>query len=313
MKNFKSGEAEVLNTGMIFDIKRYAIHDGPGIRTTVFFKGCLLNCPWCHNPEGKAREQEFMWWKEKCIGCRDCQNACTKGAISFSDDSFLLEETKCDLCGACADACHLQALKLAGEKMTVARVRKEIEKDVSFYDESGGGVTLSGGEPLMQPDFCRHVLKVCQELDIHTVVDTCGHVDSDVLLDISKHVDLFLYDLKVIDDKKHTTFTGVSNRLIMENLKRLSQSGRRIIVRFPLVPGVNDDEKDVSELGEFVSSLKGIEELNILPYHKAGVEKSRRLTKPADSSFTSPSPSVERLGEIQRKLKESGLRIQIGG
>jgi len=298
---------------MVFDIKRYAIHDGPGIRTTVFLKGCLLNCPWCHNPEGKAKEQEFMWWKEKCIGCRECQSVCTKDAITFPDDFLLLDMTKCDLCGACADACHSQAMKLVGKKMTVTQVMKEIEKDMAFYDESGGGVSLSGGEPLLQPDFSHSLLKACKELRIHTAVDTCGHVNTDVLLKISKHVDLFLYDLKVINDEKHTRFTGVSNKLILENLKKLSRDGQKIVVRFPLVPGVNDDEKDILELGEFVSSLNNVKELSILPYHKAGVEKSRRLGRPADSFFVNHTPLAETLREIEEELKGFGLKIQIGG
>jgi pyruvate formate lyase activating enzyme len=313
MKNFKSEEANVLNAGMVFDIKRYAIHDGPGIRTTVFLKGCLLNCPWCHNPEGKAKEQEFMWWKEKCMGCRECQSVCPKGAITFPDDFLLLDKTKCDLCKACVDACHSEALKLVGKNMTLTRVMKEIEKDTPFYDESGGGATLSGGEPLIQPDFSHRLLKACKELRIHTVVDTCGHADSDVLLKISKHVDLFLYDLKVISDEKHTKFTGLSNKLILENLKKLSHNGQKIIVRFPLVPGVNDDEKDISELGEFVSSLEGVKELSILPYHRTGVEKSKRLRKPTDLFFMNQSPSAETLSEIEKKLKDFGLKIQIGG
>ena len=298
---------------MVFDIKRYAIHDGPGIRTTVFLKGCLLNCSWCHNPEGKAREQEFMWWKERCIGCRDCQNVCTKGAISFLDDSFVFDNKKCDLCRACADACHSQALKLVGKEMTVTQAMKEIEKDMVFYDESGGGVTLSGGEPLLQPDFSASLLRACKEIGIHTAVDTCGHADSDIVSQISKHVDLFLYDLKLINDEKHAKFTGVSNKLILENLKRLSDNGQKIIVRFPLVPGVNDDEKDVLELGGFVSSLKDVKELSILPYHKAGVEKSKRLKKPTDLFFVNHSPSAETLREVEQKLRGFGLRIQIGG
>ena len=299
--------------GMIFDIKRYAIHDGPGIRTTVFLKGCPLNCLWCHNPEGKVREQEFMWWKERCIGCRDCQSVCTEGAISFSDDSLLLDKRKCDQCGACVDACHSQALKMVGKKMTVTQVMKEIEKDIVFYDESAGGATFSGGEPLMQPDFLHRLLKACKELGIHTAVDTCGYANSDDLLEISKHVDLFLYDLKVINDEKHMEFTGVSNKLILENLKKLSHNGQKIIVRFPLIPGVNDDEEDILELGAFVSSLGNVRELSILPYHKAGVEKVKRLKKPKDSLFTSHPPSAETLSEIEEDLRNFGLKIQIGG
>jgi pyruvate formate lyase activating enzyme len=313
MKNLISSKADVVNTGMVFDIKRYAIHDGPGIRTTVFLKGCLLKCPWCHNPEGKAREQEFMWWKEKCLGCRDCEKVCTKGAIFFSDDSFLLDKTKCDLCGVCRDACHSEALRLIGREMTVAQVMEQVEKDVSFYDESAGGVTLSGGEPLMQPDFSHRLLEACKELGIHTVVDTCGHVSSDILLKVSKHVDLFLYDLKVIDDEKHTRFTGVSNKLILENIKKLSHQGQKVVVRFPLVPGLNDDEKDALELGEFVSSLAEVRELCILPYHKAGVAKLERLNRPADSCFINLSPAAVKLDEIERMLRDFGLKIKVGG
>ncbi|MDH5783048.1 MAG: glycyl-radical enzyme activating protein [Candidatus Bathyarchaeota archaeon] len=299
--------------GMIFDIKRYAIHDGPGIRTTVFLKGCPLKCLWCHNPEGITREQEFMWWKERCIACRDCQKVCIKGAISFLDDYLLLNQLKCDLCRACVDACHSQALKLVGKKMTVTQVIKKIEKDMIFYDQSGGGVTFSGGEPLMQPHFLHSLLKACRELGIHTAIDTSGFANSEVLLKISKHVDLILYDLKVINDEKHVKFTGVSNKPILENLKKLSGYRRKIIVRFALIPSVNDDEKDIQELGAFVSSLKSVKELSILPYHKAGVEKFKRLMKPKNSLFIGSLPSDEKLSEIERKLKNFGLKIQTGG
>jgi pyruvate formate lyase activating enzyme len=301
------------DTGIIFDVKRYAIHDGPGIRTTVFLKGCLLDCPWCHNPEGKAKESEFIWWEEKCIGCRDCRNACTKGAISFSDDSLALDRTKCDVCGACTDACPSEALKLVGRKMTVAGVLTEIEKDIPFYDQSGGGVSLSGGEPLLQPDFSYSLLKACKELGIHTAVDTCGQVDFDVLLKISRHVDLFLYDLKVINDEKHKSYTGVSNKLILENLRKLSDKGHRVVVRFPLIPGVNDHQRDIRELGELVSSLEGAKEVSILGYHKGGVEKSKRLMRPKHSFCADRIPSAEALREIKNKLKEFGLKVQVGG
>jgi pyruvate formate lyase activating enzyme len=298
---------------LVFDIKRFAIHDGPGIRTTVFLKGCPLNCLWCHNPEGKAREREFMWWREKCMGCRDCQGACTKSAISFSDDSLLLDRRKCDLCGACVNACHSQALKLIGREMTVVQIMQEIEKDTLFYDESKGGVTFSGGEPLMQPSFLLDLLKACKEMGIHTAVDTCGYANSDVLLKISKHVDLFLYDVKVIDDEKHIKFTGVSNKLVLDNLNMLSKIGQKIIVRFTLIPGVNNDKEDILELGAFVSSLENVKEISILPYHKGGIEKLKRLRKPEDLLFVSHSPTAEAISEIERTLKDFGLTTQIGG
>ena len=299
--------------GIVFDIKRYAIHDGPGIRTSVFLKGCLLKCPWCHNPEGKAKEPEFMWWAEKCIGCKDCQSACSKDAISFSDDSLLIDKAKCDFCGACTDACPSEALKLVGEEMTVTQVLKVIEKDRVFYDQSGGGVSLSGGEPLLQPEFSLSLLKACKERGIHTAVDTCGHVDSDVLMRIGEHVDLFLYDLKLINDEKHEKFTGVSNRLILENLKELSDSGQKMVVRLPLVPGINDDETNIQEVGEFFSSLGGVKEINVLPYHKGGVEKSRRLNGPQDQLYENKAPSAQTLNRVERQLRSFGLKVQVGG
>jgi len=197
--------------------------------------------------------------------------------------------------------------------MMAAETMKEVEKDMVFYDESGGGVTFSGGEPLMQSDFLHSLLKACKELGIHTAVDTCGYANSDIFSEISKHVDLFLYDLKVINDEKHMRFTGVSNKLILENLKKLSRNGQRITVRFPLIPSVNDEEEDILELGTFVSSLSNVEELSILPYHKGGVEKVKRLKKPEDSLFMSHHPSAERLSEIEKELEDFGLKIQIGG
>lgn len=299
--------------GMIFDIKRYAIHDGPGIRTTVFLKGCPLNCLWCHNPEGKSAEQEFMWWEKRCIGCRDCQKACAKNAVSFSDDTLILDVGECDFCGACLTVCHSQALELIGKELTASQLMREIEKDLAFYDESGGGVTFSGGEPLMQPVFLRNLLRACKEKEIHTAVDTCGYVDPKIFLDIGDLADLFLYDLKVIDDKKHIEFTGVSNKLILENVKRLSDTGHRVIMRFPLIPNMNDKETDVLELGTFVSSLGNVKELHILPYHKAGVEKAKRLKKQQEPLFVSHPPSAERLSEIVEMLRDFGLEIQVGG
>jgi len=301
------------NIGVIFDIKRYAIHDGPGIRTTVFLKGCPLNCLWCHNPEGKSIKQEFMWWKERCIGCRECQDVCPQDAISFLEDSIVVYENKCELCGACAEACYAKALELVAKDMTLKQVMQEIEKDTVFYEESGGGVTFSGGEPLMQPGFVHNLLKACKEKGIHTALDTCGYVKTEVLLKISEYVELFLYDLKVIDDSKHVKFTGVSNNLILENMKNISGIGKNIIVRFPLIQGVNEDEKDILELGEFVSSLKNLNEIDILPYHKAGVKKGERIKNQNVPKFITHIPSAKKINEVAETLKSFGLKVKIGG
>jgi pyruvate formate lyase activating enzyme len=293
--------------GMIFDIKRYAIHDGPGIRTTVFFKGCPLTCSWCHNPEGKSPEPEFMWWEKKCLNCRDCQKKCPNNAISFSD-TFIIEKEKCNLCKTCLDACHTGALELIGKEMTVSDVVKEIEKDIPFYDESQGGVTISGGEPLMQPDFLCNLLKACKTRGITTALDTCGYAPLDVLLTISEYVDLFLYDVKTMDDTVHKKVTGVSNTRILTNLKALVH--KNVIVRFPLIPGVNNDEKDVESLGKFVYSL-GLHTIAVLPYHAAGIEKVKRLQ--SNTVYMTNPPTAETIQKTKTILQETGLNVQVGG
>ena len=293
--------------GIIFDIKRYAIHDGPGIRTTVFFKGCPLTCSWCHNPEGKSPEPEFMWWEKKCLNCRDCQKKCPTNAISFSD-TFIIEKEKCNLCKVCLDACHTGALELIGKEMTVSDVVKEIEKDIPFYDESQGGVTMSGGEPLMQPDFLYDLLKACKARGITTALDTCGYAPLDVLLTISEYVDLFLYDVKTMDDTVHKKVTGVSNTKILTNLKALVH--KNVIVRFPLIPGVNDDEKDIESLGKFVYSL-GLHNITVLPYHAAGIEKVKRLQ--SNTVYMTNPPTAETIQKTKTIFQETGLNVQVGG
>jgi len=295
--------------GLIFDIKRYAVHDGPGIRTTVFLKGCPLTCLWCHNPEGISKESELMWSKERCIHCKTCQNACLQGALTFSDDALHINKNTCTLCTTCADVCPSQALEVIGKEMTVTQVIKEIEKDTIFYDESKGGVTFSGGEPLMQPDFLYQLLKACKEQGIHTAVDTSGYSSSDVLLKIGAYTDLFLYDVKVINDRIHKETTGVSNNLILKNLKELLRAGKEIIVRFPLIPGVNDGEKDIGELGEFVSSVT-VKKVNILPYHRAGIEKAKRLNQ---NPFMCEPPSHGGVTSVKKMLEECGLNVTVGG
>ncbi len=268
--------------GMIFDIKRYAIHDGPGIRTTVFLKGCPLRCRWCHNPEGIAKEQEIMIREDRCIQCKECITHCPKSAISLSSDTILLDKSSCDRCGLCIDACTAQSLVMVGNNMTEAQVLKEIEKDLIFYEESDGGVTFSGGDPLMQPKFISDLLDACKAQDIHTVVDTSGYIDVISLLKISKKVNLFLYDIKMMNNDKHRKYTGVSNKLILKNLELLSQQDQPIIIRIPLIPGINVDDVNIIELGTFVSSLKNIKEISLLPYHRSGVSKLKRLNKEQD-------------------------------
>ncbi|UCD96898.1 MAG: glycyl-radical enzyme activating protein [Candidatus Bathyarchaeota archaeon] len=298
-------------SGFIFDVKRFAIHDGPGIRTTVFFKGCPLDCPWCHNPEGKARQLEFMWAEADCLGCRDCKDACNRNAISFPKGSLLLEKEKCNFCQVCTQICPARALRIVGSETTVMEVMKELEKDVPFYDQSDGGVTFSGGEPLMQPLFLNDLAEACKDTGMHTTLDTCGYAEPESLQGISRHIDLFLYDLKMVDDEKHVRFTGVSNSLILENLRTLSRSGENVIVRYPLIPTVNDNDEDISKLADFVSTLKGVKEVHVLPYHRSWVTKSKGLIWAEEKPFDNHPPSPTSLKRIQGKLLDTGKKVLV--
>lgn len=299
-------------TGIVFDIKKFSIHDGPGIRTTVFFKGCPLNCWWCHNPESQAPEPELVFWEGRCIRCGACLEVCDPGAIFWDGDVVSTDGEKCTLCGACAEACYAEAREIVGREMTVAQVMAEIERDVPFYDESGGGVTFSGGEPLAQRDFLLALLRACREKEIHTAVDTCGFATWETFDNIREYVGLFLYDLKLMDAAKHQKFTGVSNGLILRNLQALSQRGHDIFLRVPIIPGINDDDEEVRRIGAFAAALPRLERVDILPYHRAGVEKYGRLNEVYELPETRP-PSDERMAEITQMLRGFGLQVKIGG
>lgn len=300
--------------GIIFDIMRYAIHDGSGIRTTVFLKGCPLRCWWCQNPEGISSSKDPMYFEYKCIRCRTCVHVCPVNAIAFEGDRLIIPQAACvSVCGICAEACPTGALKLIGREINVEELMKEIEKDVLLYDYSGGGVTFSGGEPLFQPLFLREALKECKRWDIHTALDTSGYASPKVFESIIEYVDLFLYDLKLLDNKEHQKYTGVSNRVIKKNLITLIEKGmgKNVILRFPVIPGITDTEKNVSELLSFVSCLKGINEIDILPFHDIG-EKYSRLGKKYKMKVHT-APSEEKLSYIKEKLEGIGLYVKIGG
>jgi len=297
-------------TGIIFDIERFALHDGPGIRITVFLKGCPLTCWWCQNPEGRDISTEIMFWADRCISCLTCEKVCPNVAISHLEGIIITSRDKCTLCGTCIEACPSGAREVIGKKMTVSEVMKEIEKDVIFYDESGGGATFSGGEPLMQPDFLNSLLLSCREQRIHTVVDTSGYAETRTLLNVSKNVDLFLYDLKLIDDDKHKRFTGVSNALILSNLRELSLHHDQIVIRVPIIPEINDDEENVSRIAEFVASLQNVTQIDILPFNKLSIDKHKRLQRPY--LLKKQSLSNERINEIEERLRRFGFKVQIG-
>ena len=299
-------------SGFIFDIKKYSVHDGPGIRTTVFFKGCPLQCAWCHNPESQAGAAEMMFRPQRCQHCGACVEACTSGAIQWSEDGPLTDWGKCVRCGDCVAVCYAEARERIGRATTVEQAMAEIERDVAFYDESGGGVTFSGGEPLLQPDFLGALLRACREKEIHTALDTSGFAAWETLDRLRADVDLFLYDLKTIDEARHWQFTGVSNAPILENLRRLSGLGHALLIRIPVIPTVNADDESVRQLGAFIASLPRVNGVELLRYHRIGLDKYDRLNLPYSLPDVQP-PSDRRMAEIAELLRQWGLSVKQGG
>lgn len=301
-----------MQSGTIFDIKRFAIHDGPGVRTTVFFKGCPLGCWLCHNPESQSFRAELMIRVGRCTLCGDCVEECAEQAITLNGAGVQIDRYRCDLCGACADACTAEAIEIAGRDVTVAELMVELEKDVVYYDESNGGVTISGGEPFAQPDFLLELLRSCRTRGIETVVDTCGYVAPQLFRRVAEHVDLFLYDLKIIDEQRHRQFTGVGVESIHDNLRWLAEQNRAVIVRFPLLPGVNDDEENIRAMGAFLVALANRPRVDILPYHRIGVDKYARLGREPRLANTQP-PSEQSLAAVAQRLVDCGLHVTVKG
>jgi pyruvate formate lyase activating enzyme len=259
--------------GLVFDIKHFAVHDGPGLRTTVFLKGCPLRCKWCHSPESQSPEPEIMVDGDRCIGCGECVANCPRGAIS---EPGRVDRAACDGCGRCAEGCYAEALELVGRRMTVSEVLAEVERDRLLIEVSGGGVTLSGGEPMAQPGFTEGLLRSLKGLGYHTALDTCGQCSWDTLSGALENVDLVLYDVKHMDPETHLKYTGVSNELIMDNLERTLGLGKRVWIRVPLIPGVNDGDHHLRQLGKYLGTL-GVESVQVLPYHILGVAKYEGL------------------------------------
>jgi pyruvate formate lyase activating enzyme len=297
--------------GVVFDIKRFALDDGPGIRTTVFLKGCPLHCWWCHNPEGQSPAPELMYRKNLCSSCGECEKTCLQRALSFKEKQLRIDRSKCNLCEACVQACPSGALTIVGKRMNVDDVIEELAKDSAFYDQSKGGITISGGEPLMQLGFLESILAACKKKHIHTAVDTSGYSSLSALKRIRNKTDLFLYDLKIMDNEKHRRFVGASNKCILENFRMLAEAGSRLLVRFPMIPSINDDELNITRTADFITSC-GINNLCLLPYHRSGIEKYRSLGRKYRLEQTE-SPSDRRINAVKKRFETHGVSVTVGG
>ena len=298
---------------LVFDIKRYSINDGPGIRVTVFFKGCPLNCLWCHNPESIAAQAQKLFTINKCIGCKECGRVCSLGACSLTSDGVLTDEGRCRLCGDCARACPTLATEISGRLFAIEEIVELIEKERPFFDQSGGGVTFSGGEPLLFPDYLIRLLIACGEKHIHRAVDTSGAVKTETLFKVVPHTDLFLYDLKMIDAAKHKHYTGVDNQLILDNLKVLAESGAAIQVRIPLIGGINQDIDSLQALAAFVAGLPGQQpDVSLLPYHDVGRNKDEKLGQARDLNGLR-APTNEELSQAVQTFAAYGVTALVGG
>lgn len=264
---------------IVFDIKKFAIHDGPGIRTTVFLKGCPLKCVWCHNPESQGGMPEISFLDGKCIRCGYCVEICPGKCHSITEEGHFFERGVCQKCGKCAEECYSEALEVIGKNMSVREVMDEVMKDAPFYETSKGGLTVSGGEPMMQFDFTMALLREAKKNKLHTCLDTSGFAPFDKYEKILDLVDIFLYDLKETDSAKHEEFTGAPLEPILKNLKLLDQNGAKLILRCPVIPGFNDREEHLRQIGETAEALDNILEINVHPYHPLGKSKSSRIGK----------------------------------
>ena len=296
--------------GLVFDIQRFSIHDGPGIRTLVFMKGCPLACAWCSNPESQNPHRDIMFMPATCIGCGSCAEACPTGAAKLKTE--FEARRLCRVCGTCVDTCPTNARKLIGRPMSVQEVLSEVDKDIPFYRQSEGGVTITGGEPLLQAEFVTELLRICRERGIHTAVETSGYTSWKTLQKVLTHLDLLLYDVKHMDDRQHMAFTGVGNELILDNLRRAADSGSRVIIRVAVVPGYNDSSDNLRATAAYARSLPGVEEIHMLPYHRLGEAKYERLGRAYALRGIS---ALERdaMNEQARLMESYGLRVSIGG
>ncbi len=302
--------------GLIFNIQKYSIHDGPGIRTLVFVKGCPLRCLWCCNPEGQTPQPEIMYYRNLCVSCGMCTKVCPRGASVFRDNSVVYNRELCTSCGACVRVCPTGARKLVGKYVTVDEVLSEVLKDMKFYVRSGGGLTVGGGEPLTQHEFVKELLRRAKEYAIHTAVETSLYAGPHIVKEVLRHTDYLFVDIKHVDPTKHLELTGVSNELILSNIRYvLSESlvdVSSFVIRIPIIPSVNDDYGSLRGIAEFIRSLKHEVSVELLPYHELGKHKYEALGR--EYALSNPIwkvfiPSKEYLESISKFLTSLGVKL----
>lgn len=305
----------VMQRGSVFNIQRYSVHDGPGIRTTVFLKGCPLQCAWCHNPESQSHRPEVIVLESRCLACGECREACAfaQAVPGFPPASGPLPRAVvgCTLCGACVEACPTAARRIIGREMTIEEILREVLQDRVFYETSAGGVTFSGGEPLSQPGFLAELLRACRHHGVHTAIDTCGFACTRTLLDLAPWTDLFLYDLKLMDDARHRAQTGVSNQPILENLVALDRIHPQLWIRIPLIPGINDDAPNLDATARFLATLRHVRRVSLLPFHRTATPKTLRLGRDPGLADLEP-PSPEQIASAIHRFRGLGIDVTVG-
>ena len=293
--------------GIVFNIQKFSVNDGPGIRTTVFLKGCPLSCIWCHNPESKRAYPELMYTADKCVMCGKCANVCPKNVHSFENGKHILARENCVGGGKCEEECLYEAVEVAGKEKSVDEVIEEVLKDKIFYETSNGGVTLSGGEPLLQYEFSLEVLKRAKQEGLHTAIETCGYTSEERIREIAQYVDLFLFDYKITNADLHKKYTGVSNEKIINNLRVLNSMGKQIILRCPIIPGINDTEEHFLGVCNIANELDCVLEINVEPYHPLGKSKAEKLGVDYELSslkFTEEEQTKEWMSAIAKNTKK---------
>lgn len=297
---------------VIFDIQKFSVHDGPGIRSLVFFKGCPLRCAWCSNPESQSTKPELVFFSNKCVGCRNCLNACLHGACrSDKDGGQRFDRHLCAGCGECAETCYADARVMLGRRMSVDDVLYEVRKDAIFYRHSGGGVTLGGGEPAMWSRFAERLLRALKVEGVHTAIETCGQVEYGEIERLLPHLNLVMYDVKHMDSAQHERYTGATNEAVLANLDRLAAEDVEVVVRVPIIPGVNDDADNIGRTADF-AAIRGIAAIDLLPYHRYAQDKYARLGQEYGLAGLQP-PSAEHMAELATLVRSRGLTCQIGG